>query len=528
MIRVLVSDPISEQGLGKLLEAEDIVVEKKTGLSEDELCAIIAEYDALLVRSQTKVTAKIMEHGTRLRVIGRAGVGVDNIDVPAATQRGIVVLNAPDGNTISTAEHTFAMMISMARKIPQAYASILRGEWDRKTFVGVELNNKVLGILGLGRIGTEVAKRAQAFGMKVLAYDPFLTPQRANALDVQQCTVDEIVVAADFITVHTPLIKETKYLISEREFGMMKDGVRILNCARGGIIKEEALIEALKSGKVAGAALDVYEEEPLAKEHPLKQFPNVVLTPHLGASTEEAQINVAIDVAEEVLKVLRDEPFRNAVNLPSLPADKMKQVEPYLALGENIGKMAAQLVDDPVTKIEISYSGDISNLETAPITRTLLKGFLSYHHGEEVNFVNAPLVAEQAGIQTIETKTSKHSVFTNLIGLEVTTATQTKRIAGTLNNGFGPRIVRLDGYAIDAAPEGRMIVTSHLDQPGMIGRIGMILADANINIATMQVGRKEVGGKAVMVLGIDNPAGPEVVRQLAEIPNILEVHHVEL
>lgn len=528
MIRVLVSDPISEQGLGKLLEADDIQVDIKTGLSEEELCNIIGEYDALLVRSQTKVNAKILEHAGRLRVIGRAGVGVDNIDTGAATQRGIVVLNAPDGNTISTAEHTCAMMMAMARKIPQAHASILRGEWDRKTFVGVELNNKVLGIIGLGRIGTEVAKRAQAFGMKVLAYDPFLSPQRADALNVKQSTVDEIVAQADFITVHTPLIKETKYLIAEREFGMMKDGVRILNCARGGIIKEEALIAALKSGKVAGAALDVYEVEPLAKDHPLKDLPNVVLTPHLGASTEEAQINVAIDVAEEVLKVLRDEPFKNAVNLPSLPADKLKQVEPYLVLGEKLGKLAAQLVDNPVTKIEITYSGDISNLEVAPVSRTILKGILSYHHGEEVNFVNAPLVAEQAGIQVVESKTGKHSVFTNLIELELTTPHQTRRVAGTLNNGFGPRIIRLDGYTIDASPEGRMIVTSHLDQPGMIGRIGMILGDAGINIATMQVGRREVGGKAVMVLGIDNPASPEVIREIAEIPNILEVFHVEL
>ncbi|MFC4769192.1 phosphoglycerate dehydrogenase [Effusibacillus consociatus] len=528
MIRVLVSDPISEQGLGKLLEADDIQVDIKTGLPEEELCSIIGEYDALLVRSQTRVTSKVLDHAGRLRVIGRAGVGVDNIDVPAATQRGVVVINAPDGNTISTAEHTFAMMMAMARKIPQAYASIHRGEWDRKTFVGVELNNKVLGIIGLGRIGAEVAKRAQAFGMKVLAYDPFLSPQRADSLNVKQCTVDEIVVAADFITVHTPLIKETKHLLAEREFGMMKDGVRILNCARGGIIKEEALVEALQSGKVAGAALDVFEEEPLAKDHPLKDFPNVVLTPHLGASTEEAQINVAIDVAEEVLKVLRDEPFKNAVNLPSLPADKLKQVEPYLALGEKLGKLAAQLVDNPVTKIEITYSGDISNLEVAPVSRTILKGILSYHHGAEVNFVNAPLVAEQSGIQVVESKTGKHSVFTNLIGLEVTTPHQTRRVAGTLNNGFGPRIVRLDGFAIDASPEGRMIVTSHVDQPGMIGRIGMILGDAGINIATMQVGRKEVGGKAVMVLGIDNPATPEVVREIAEIPSILEVFHVEL
>lgn len=528
MIKVLVSDPISEQGLGALREASDIQLDSKTGLSESDLCGIIGEYDALLVRSQTQVTRDVLRAAKRLRVIGRAGVGVDNIDVDAATQRGIVVINAPDGNTISTAEHTMAMMLSMARKIPQAYASVTRGEWDRKSFVGVELNNKVLGIIGLGRIGAEVAKRAQGFGMNVLAYDPFLTAQRAQALNITQATVDEIVKAADFITVHTPLIKETRYLLAEREFEMMKTGVRILNCARGGIIKETALVDALRSGKVAGAALDVYEAEPVAQDHPLRGMANVVLTPHLGASTEEAQLNVAIDVAREIVKVLRGETFNNAVNLPSLPPDKLKQTEPYLSLGETLGKLAAQLVDTPVSKIEITYSGDISQLEVAPITRNLLKGLLSYRHGEEVNYVNAPLIAEQAGIKVVEAKTGKHNVFTNLISLEVTTPDKVRKVSGTLNNGFGARIVQLDGYVIDAAPAGRMIVTSHLDQPGMIGRIGSILGDEAINIATMQVGRKEAGGKAVMVLGIDNPASHKVLEQIAAIPNIIEVFHVEL
>lgn len=528
MLRVLVSDPISEQGLAQLREASDIEVVIDTGLSEAELCDKIGDFDALLVRSQTTVNANVLEHARRLRVIGRAGVGVDNIDLPAATKKGIIVINAPDGNTISTAEYTFGMMLSLARKIPQAHASMLRGEWDRKTFMGVELSGKTLGVIGLGRIGAGVAQRALAFGMNVLAYDPFLTTARAETLGVKQATVDEVVLHSDFITVHTPLIKETKYLLAEREFDMMKKGVRVLNCARGGIIKEAALVEALQSGKVAGAALDVYEKEPLALDHPLRQFSNVVLAPHLGASTEEAQVNVAIDVAEEVLKVLRDEPFKNAVNLPSLPADRVQQVQPYVELGEKLGKLTAQLVEHNIDKIEIIYSGEITTLETAPITRTILKGVLSYRHGEEVNYVNAPFLAEQAGIVVSETKMAKQDVYTNLITLKVSTGNTHRQVSGTLYKPHGARIVQIGRYAVDAAPEGHMLITHHHDKPGMIGRIGMLLGKEEVNIATMQVGRKELGGEAVMVLGIDRGILPETLEEISKIDGMHEVYHVYL
>ncbi|MBX6395249.1 MAG: phosphoglycerate dehydrogenase, partial [Alicyclobacillaceae bacterium] len=388
MFKILVSDPISEEGLKKLIEAPEVQVDLRPGLAPEELIRIIGEYDALLVRSQTKVTAEMIAAGKNLKAIGRAGVGVDNIDVEAATRRGIIVVNAPDGNTISTAEHTFAMLMSLARNIPQACASIKAGKWDRKSFVGVELRGKTLGILGLGRIGTEVAKRAMAFGMTVLAYDPFLTAERAAQLGVEPVSVDEICERADFITVHTPLTKDTRHLIGPAQFAKMKRGVRILNCARGGIIDEKALLEAIERGVVAGAALDVFEEEP-PKDNPLLALDRVIATPHLGASTVEAQINVAIDVGEEILNILHNRPFKNAVNLPSLPADVMRAVQPYLTLGEKLGQLVSQLTVGRLSAIEIGYGGNVSEKEVSPITRTILKGILAYHHGDEVNYVNA-------------------------------------------------------------------------------------------------------------------------------------------
>lgn len=367
-----------------------------------------------------------------------------------------------------------------------------------------------------------------AFGMQVLAYDPFLTDARAESLGVRKATVDEIVTQADFITVHTPLMKETKYLIAEREFAMMKKGVRVLNCARGGIIKEEALVAALKEGKVAGAALDVYEEEPLREGHPFREFKNVVLTPHLGASTKEAQVNVAIDVAEEVAKFLRNEPFKNAVNLPSLPAERMQQVQPYLELGEKLGKLAAQLLEGNVSRLRVTYGGEVAALEVGPITRTILKGFLAYHHGDEVNYVNAPFIAEQNGILVEETKTSKAKVFTNLITLEVEADGVSKTVTGTLYNGFGPRIVQINGYAVDAVPEGQMLITRHVDIPGIIGRIGTILGNDGVNIATMQVGRKEAGGTALMVMGVDGRVSEQALQEIAGLEPIQAVYLVEL
>ncbi|QQE72811.1 phosphoglycerate dehydrogenase [Brevibacillus composti] len=527
MYKVLITDQVSEYGIKQLLEAPDVEVVKNTNLSPSDLLAVIGDYDALMVRSQTQVTAEVLAAGKRLKAVGRAGVGVDNIDVNAATEAGIVVINAPDGNTISTAEHSFAMLMSVARNIPQAYRKLADGTWDRKSFQGVELNNKVLGVIGMGRIGTEVAKRAKVFGMTVLAYDPFLTEERAQKLGVTNATVDEICRQADFITVHTPLTKETRYLISSREFAKMKTGVRVINCARGGIIDEKALYEAILTGKVAGAALDVFEVEPPV-DNPLIGLPQVVVTPHLGASTVEAQENVAVDVSGEILKVLRGEPFRNAVNLPSIPPHVMERIEPYFTLGERLGHFLAQVTVGSVQEISITYSGELTDVETAPLTRTVVKGVLSFHLGEEVNFVNAPLLAKSRDITVTEKKSAQNRGFTNLLTVTLKTTQQTRTVAGTRLNGYGARIVKIDEFAIDVAPEGYLLYIHHNDRPGVIGRVGSILGENGVNIATMQVGRRDVGGEAIMMLSVDKPITAELLDTMGELPEVKSVTQIEL
>lgn len=528
MFKVLVSDPISDHGIQQLTEASDIVVEKRTGLSEDELTAIIGEYDALIVRSQTKVTRRIMDAARKLKVIGRAGVGVDNIDLEAATQRGIVVVNAPDGNTISTCEHTFAMIMATARMIPQAYAKTIKGEWDRKSFVGVELRNKVLGVIGMGRIGSEVAKRAKAFGMKVIGYDPFLTEERAEKLGVQLGTVDDVVSQADFITVHTPLTKETRHIISRPQFAKMKKGVRIINCARGGIIDEQALIEALNEGIVAGAAFDVFEEEPPAPDHPFLHHPKIVVTPHLGASTVEAQENVAIDVSEEVLHILRGEPFKNAVNMPPVAPEVLNRLQPYFSLGEKMGSLVAQMNEKPIKQIGIDFSGELAEVDTSQLVRYIVKGFLSRHFGNEVNIVNSLHLAKTRDVHIVRQKSTATKGFTNLITVSVNTGSEERKIAGTLLNGYGARIVEIDRYPVDIAPEGNLLLISHTDKPGIIGRLGTLLGNNDINIATMQVGRRNFGGAAIMVLTVDKPVPKEVQDELLRLGDIHSVREINL
>ncbi|MED1950825.1 phosphoglycerate dehydrogenase [Brevibacillus centrosporus] len=527
MYKVLITDPLSEFGIQQLLDAPDVDVVRKTDLSPTDLLEVIGDYDALLVRSQTQVTAEVLAAGKKLKAVGRAGVGVDNIDINAATQAGIPVINAPDGNTISTAEHSFAMLMAVARNIPQAHKKLVDGTWDRKSFQGVELNNKVLGILGMGRIGSEVAKRAKAFGMTVMGFDPFLTEERAQKMGVINATVDEICRAADFITVHTPLTKETRHIISSREFAKMKDGVRLINCARGGIIDEKALYEAITTGKVAGAALDVYEVEPPV-DNPLVGHPKVVTAPHLGASTIEAQENVAVDVSEEILKVLRGEPFKNAVNLPSIPAHVMEKVQPYFTLGEKLGHFLAQVTVGSISEIEIKYSGELTDVDTSPLTRTVLKGVLSFRLGEEVNFVNAPLLAKVRDITVTEQKAAQNKGFTNLLTVALKTTQETRTVAGTRLNGYGARIVKIDDYAIDVAPEGYLLYIHHNDRPGVIGRVGSILGENNVNIATMQVGRRDVGGDAIMMLSVDKPLTGELLDTMGELAEVKSVTQIEL
>ncbi|OAB44247.1 phosphoglycerate dehydrogenase [Paenibacillus glacialis] len=521
MFKVLVSDPISDLGIQKLMDAEDVTVVKQTGLSEDELVAIIGEYDALLVRSQTRVTERILTAGTNLKAVGRAGVGVDNIDLEAATKRGVVVINAPDGNTITTCEHTFAMLMALARHIPQAYAKTIAGTWDRKTFLGVELNNKTLGVLGMGRIGSEVAKRAKAFGMNILAYDPFLTQERAEKMEVTLASVNDIILNADFMTVHTPLTPETRNMISRPQFEVMKKGMRIINCARGGVIDELALVEAIDQGIVAGAAFDVFEHEPPQSDHPFLNHPLIIVTPHLGASTIEAQENVAIDVSEEVLHILRNEPFKNAVNIPPVAPTVMKKLQPYFSLGEKLGSFAAQITTKAVSEIHIDYAGDLSDVDTLPLTRYIVKGVLSYHLGNDVNIVNCMHLAKSRDVNIVVSKAPRTKGFTNLISVTLKTQSdQDRLVAGTLLQGYGERIVLLDKFPVDIAPEGHQILISHNDKPGIIGLVGTLIGKIDVNIASMQVGRTLVGGSALMILTVDKAVPKDVLVQLVALQEI--------
>ncbi|MDO3409585.1 phosphoglycerate dehydrogenase [Saccharibacillus sp. CPCC 101409] len=528
MFKVLVSDPISDLGIQQLVEAADVQVDKKTGLSEAELIEIIDDYDALLVRSQTKVTEAIMNAGGRLKVVGRAGVGVDNIDLPAATGRGIIVINAPDGNTITTCEHAFAMMMALARHIPQAYAKTVGGQWDRK-FLGVELRNKKLGVLGMGRIGSEVAKRAKAFGMDILGYDPFLTQERADKMGVTLASVDDIVKQADFITVHTPLTPETKHMISAPQFAVMKKGMRIVNCARGGVVDEAALVEAIDQGIVAGAAFDVFEQEPPAPDHPFLNNPKIIVTPHLGASTVEAQENVAIDVSEQVLHILRDEPFKNAVNMPPVASSVMNKLQPYFSIGEKLGSFASQLTSAAVKAIRIDYAGELSEVDTQPLTRYIVKGVLSRHLGGEVNIVNSLHLTKIRDLDVQVSSSSAEKGFTNLITVTVVEQSGTERtVAGTLLYGYGERIVRVNQFPIDSAPEHHQILISHNDQPGIIGNVGTLLGRNEVNIATMQVGRKVLGGEAVMLLSVDKEVPKNVLTELVALPAINSAQEIVL
>lgn len=524
---ILISDPLSEEGIFPLREAKDFNVTIKTDLSNEELLEEIGNYDALLVRSQTQVTREVIEKAHELKVIARAGVGVDNIDLDAATENGVIVVNAPDGNTNSAAEHTIAMLMALARKIPQAYLSIKNKQWDRKSHVGVELRGKTLGIVGLGRIGEEVARRAKGQRMEVMAYDPFLTEERAETLGLKMGTLDEVLAAGDFITVHTPLLKETRHIIDASAFEKMKQGARVINCARGGIIDEDALYDAVKSGKIAGAALDVFEEEP-AVDHKVLELKEVIATPHLGASTIEAQENVAIDVSHDVVRILSGDLARNPVNIPSVPREVMRKIEPYFDLSAKLGTFLAHTEIDGIESLTINYAGDLAALRIAPLTQNIVKGFLQRRLGSQVNNVNASYIAEQRGITIQENKTTAARGFTNLITVELKDKNGVKRVAGTLLNGLGPRIVKVDDYSMDVVPEGHLLLVYHTDQPGAIGRVGSLLAENDVNIATMQVGRAVIGGSAIMMLTIDRPLNEDELTQIRGMEGFDHVTAVDL
>jgi len=526
-MRVLVTDNVSREGIEVLEREPGIEVEVRNKMTPEELLEIIPNFDALIVRSATKVTAEVIDRAVNLKVIGRAGVGVDNIDVAHATEKGIIVVNAPEGNTIAATEHTMAHMLALARNLPQADARLKAGVWDKKAFVGVELRNKTLGILGLGRIGSGVAKRAQAMEMDIIAYDPYISEERAKALGVRLGTLEDVLREADFITIHMPKTKETYHMLDERAFSIMKDGVRIINCARGGIIDEEALYKALVSGKVAGAALDVFEVEPQT-ESPLFKLPNFIATPHLGASTREAQISVAVDVAEEIIAALKGELVKNAVNIPALKPTELQQVKPYLGLAERLGRFHAQLVSGGIKSVAVTYSGELAAKPVSPLTTALVKGLLDSILQQRVNYVNAMLVAKERGIQVTETRNERAEDYASLMTVRVTTSEGEHELAGTLFQGFDPRVVLIDGYRIDAVPKGHMLVIPHIDRPRIIGRVGTLIGAHDINIAAMQVGRKEAGGKAVMVLTIDSPVPPATLEEIAKVDGVLGVRQVSL
>lgn len=527
MYKVLVSDPISDYGLQQLTSAADVEVTKITGLSEDELISIIGSYDALLVRSQTKVTPRILKAAARLKVIGRAGVGVDNIDLDAATIRGIVVVNAPDGNTVTTCEHTFAMMMALARHIPQAYSTTVAGAWDRKSFLGVELRGKILGVLGLGRIGVEVARRAAAFGMTIVGYDPFLPAEKADELGIKLMKIDEIMRTADFITVHTPLTSDTHHMIAKSQFSIMKRGMRVINCARGGIIDEAALLEALDDGIVAGAAFDVFEKEPPEPSHPFLTHPNIIVTPHLGASTIEAQENVAVAVSKQVLHCLRNEPFQHAVNIPAIPPRLRNKLQPYFALCEQLGKSLAQMTDGAVREVSIECAGGLADSDISPLVPYALQGILSHHLGPEyVNIVNALYRAKERGIQ-VKTYTSYMTQgMSEEITIRLKTTLEERWVTGTVLTGVGGRLIRIGPYPVELKAEGYILLISQLDQPGIIGRVGMLLGESGVNIATMQVGRTEIGGSAVMILKVDKRVPEQVIDALCALPAIKRVREI--
>jgi D-3-phosphoglycerate dehydrogenase len=521
MMRILVSDPLSEEGLKILKDVKDFQVDVKTELKPEALKEIIKDYDALVVRSATKVTKDIISAAEKLKVIGRAGVGLDNVDLEAATQKGVIVMNTPGGNTISTAEHTMSMILALSRNIAQSNASTKKGEWKRSKFMGVELYNKILGIVGLGRIGREVAKRAASFGMKIAAYDPFLSREVAEGLGIEIMELKELLERSDYITVHTPLTEETQHLISEKEFALMKKGVRVINCARGGIIDEAALINALKEGKVSGAAIDVFEKEPIPADSELLKLDNVVTTPHLGASTEEAQVNVAIEVAEIVRDALLGKGIRNAANYPCLEAEACKVLEPYMNLSEKLGIFSAQLVEGRFLELNINYTGDITRHELSPLTMSLAKGILSPILKETVNFINATTLAKERGIKIKEAKSSKEEEFVNAVQLEIKTDKETKRITGTLSSNKQPRIVKIDEYYVELSPVGEMIFIQNWDRPGIIGNLGTLMGKHNINIAAMTFGRDKAGGKAISVLNVDSPISVETLEKIKSIENIL-------
>ncbi|MGH7904343.1 MAG: phosphoglycerate dehydrogenase [Candidatus Dormibacteraceae bacterium] len=520
MPRILVSDPLAEDGLARLREFGD--VEARSKLPHEELVALVPAFDALVVRSETKVTAAVLEAGGRLRVVGRAGVGVDNIDVVEATRRGILVVNAPRGNTIAAAEHSIALLLALARWLPQADASLRRGEWTRSRFIGVEIRGKTLGIVGLGNIGAEVARRAQGMDMDVIAYDPVVASERAEQLKVELVSREDLMRRSDFISVHAPLVEGTRNLIGEPELGLAKPTARLVNAARGGIVNESALYDALSSGRLAAAAADVFEKEP-ATGNPLLSLPNFVGTPHIAASTAEAQNSVARDVAEEVGAVLLGEMPRYAVNAPTLPPEELSFLRPFAELCERLASLHVQLHGGRVLSLELACEGEIAEHDVTLLTAGAIKGLVGPFTEERINAVNARLVAANRGLKLIERRDPEAGDYPNL----VTVRMDGFELAGTVLRGE-PRVTRIEDFRVDLVPAGRYLVSRHADLPGVVGRFGTVLGEADINIASMQVGRDAPRGRAMMILAVDEAVPEKVLERLRAIPGMADLRYVEL
>ncbi|MGF1571865.1 MAG: phosphoglycerate dehydrogenase [Sumerlaeia bacterium] len=526
--KILVSDKLSDDGLNVFKDA-GFEVHHLPEITQDEIKATIHEYDGWVVRSRSRATAEILVNAHKLRVIGRAGVGIDNVDVVAASKRGIIVMNTPAGNTISTAEHAISMMMSLARKIPAADASMREGKWDKKSFMGVELRGKTLGILGFGRIGQEVAQRMKAFQMTVIAYDPFVTTDGMKHAGVSPASVDEICRTADFITIHTPLSAETKNLINAESLKTMKKSVRIVNCARGGIIDEQALAEALNNGTIAGAALDVFESEPIPEDHVLRNVKNIVITPHIAASTVEAQENVAIQVAEQIVDVLKNNKITNALNAPSIEPRILESLKPYLDLCEKLGSFIAQFSGKRATKITTSFSGTVRDFPLSPLTTAVCKGFVETSTDNPVNYVNAQHILQERGIEIVETSRSHQFRFSNLMAIDVTYDDGTENsVAGTVFDPDHGRIVMVNGKTFVALPEGNLIVLENNDVPGIVGSVGTFMGQRNLNISEMTWGRHKDDHKAMTVINIEGDVQDEHLTEIKQLKDIVDARLIRL
>jgi D-3-phosphoglycerate dehydrogenase / 2-oxoglutarate reductase len=526
-MKVLISDNLHAKGVAIFEAAPNIEVINRPGMAPEEFMEVVQDVEGLVIRSATKVTDKVLEVATKLKVVGRAGTGLDNVNIPEATKRGVVVMNTPGGNTVTTGEHAISMMLALARNIPQAAHSMREGRWEKKRFGGREVYNKTLGIIGLGRIGTVVASRAQGLKMRILGYDPYVKREMVTSCGVEVVSLDELFERADFITLHLPKTAESAHIINREAFKKMKHGVMIINCARGGLIDEDALKDALDEGMVAGAALDVFEKEPPVGS-PLLLMGNVICTPHLGASTEEAQENVAVAVAEQMVDYLLNGTVKNAVNAPSVSGEVLNQLGPFLTLAEALGSFQSQIAQGPIDSVKIEYIGEISKLDTTPLLHSIMKGLLYPIMRDEVNFVNAPAIAKDRGIHLTETKVESAEDFTTQLRLTVRSGQNENLLAGTVFGRFEPRLVRINSFRLEAIPQGHMLFIYNSDKPGVIGAIGSTIGKHSINIARMTVGQEKDRGQNIILLTTDTPVTPECLADVRALPQVASAIPLEL